>query len=64
MPHVLSAGFGMDVTWKAYVRLGNWYRMEDGIEDSLRFLHDRVDLPVKQMLTRDQCESIKAKAKD
>ncbi|KAJ5374894.1 Phospholipase/carboxylesterase/thioesterase [Penicillium concentricum] len=49
MSHVLSAGFGMDVTWKAYEGLGHWYRVEDEIEDILRFLQDRTDLPVKQM---------------
>ncbi|OQD65018.1 hypothetical protein PENPOL_c006G05750 [Penicillium polonicum] len=56
MSHVLSAGFGMDVTWKAYEGLGHWYRVEDEIEDILRFLQDRVDLPVRQVLPQDQRE--------
>ncbi|CAI7608503.1 unnamed protein product [Penicillium viridicatum] len=56
MSHVLSAGFGMDVTWKAYKGLGHWYRVEDEIEDILRFLQDRVDLPVGQVLPQDQRE--------
>ncbi|OQE20640.1 hypothetical protein PENFLA_c016G07254 [Penicillium flavigenum] len=54
MSRVLSAGFGMDVTWKAYEGLGHWYRVEDEIEDILRFLQDRVDLPVKQVPTQGQ----------
>ncbi|KAJ5504216.1 hypothetical protein N7463_007090 [Penicillium fimorum] len=45
MSHVLSAGFGMDVTRKVYEGLGHRYRVEDEIEDILRFLQDRVDLP-------------------
>lgn len=56
MSHVLSAGLGMDVTWKAYEGLGHWYRVEDEIEDILRFLQDRVDLPVRQVLPQDQRE--------
>ncbi|KAJ5972171.1 uncharacterized protein N7479_002089 [Penicillium vulpinum] len=56
MSHILSAGFGMDVTWKAYEGLGHWYRVEDEIEDILRFLQARVDLPVKQVPSQDQHE--------
>ncbi|KAJ5823329.1 Phospholipase/carboxylesterase/thioesterase [Penicillium robsamsonii] len=56
MSHVLSAGFGMDVTWKAYEGLGHWYRVEDEIEDILRFLQDRADLPVKQLPSQDERE--------
>jgi hypothetical protein len=39
----------MDVIWKAYERLGHWYRVEDEIEDILNFLQDRVGLPVRQV---------------
>ncbi|KGO37928.1 Phospholipase/carboxylesterase/thioesterase [Penicillium expansum] len=56
MSHVLSAGLGMDVTWKAYEGLGHWYRVDDEIEDILRFLQDRVDLPVKQVPSQDRRE--------
>lgn len=54
MSHVLLSGLGMDVTWKAYEGLGHWYRVEDEIEDILRFLGDRVDLPVKRVPCQDQ----------
>lgn len=47
MSHVLSNGFGMDLTWKSYEGLGHWYRVEDEIEDILCFLQDRISLPVK-----------------
>lgn len=50
MSHVLSTGFGMDVTWKAYEGLGHWYRVKDEIEDILCFLQDRVKLPVEPVL--------------
>ncbi|CAI7623845.1 unnamed protein product [Penicillium glandicola] len=56
MSHVLSVGLGMDVTWKAYEGLGHWYR-EDEIEDILRFLQDRVDLPVTEVPYQDQCDN-------
>ncbi|KAK4865004.1 hypothetical protein LT330_001627 [Penicillium expansum] len=56
MSHVLSAGLGMDVTWMAYEGLGHWYRVDDEIEDILRFLQDRVDLPVKQVPSQDRRE--------
>ncbi|KAJ5169562.1 Phospholipase/carboxylesterase/thioesterase [Penicillium coprophilum] len=55
MSHVLSAGFGMDVTWKAYEKLGHWYR-EDEIEDILRFLQEKAGLSVKQTPSQDQRE--------
>ncbi|KAJ5476463.1 Phospholipase/carboxylesterase/thioesterase [Penicillium sp. IBT 31633x] len=53
MSHVLSAGLGMDVTWKAYEGLGHWYRVEDEIEDILNFLQDRVGLPVERVPFQD-----------
>lgn len=56
MSHVLSAGFGMDVTWKAYEGLGHWYRVEDEIEDILRFLQDTVNLPVRYVPPQNQGE--------
>jgi predicted esterase len=47
MTHVLSTGMGIDATWKAYEGLGHWYRVEDEIQDILKFLQSRVGLPVE-----------------
>ncbi|KAJ5779487.1 Phospholipase/carboxylesterase/thioesterase [Penicillium paradoxum] len=58
MNHVLSVGLGMDVTWKIYQGLGHWYRVQDEIEDILTFLQDRVDLPVKKLLTQRQRKQV------
>ncbi|KAE8352790.1 Alpha/Beta hydrolase protein [Aspergillus coremiiformis] len=47
MSRVLSAGLGMNVTWKSYQGLGHWYRVEDEIQDILKFLESHVELPVE-----------------
>ncbi|GLI80586.1 hypothetical protein PoHVEF18_008941 [Penicillium ochrochloron] len=54
MTHVLSMGMGMDVTWKAYEGLGHWYRIEDEIQDILKFLQSRVGLPVEPESSLDK----------
>ncbi|KAJ5930873.1 Phospholipase/carboxylesterase/thioesterase [Penicillium verhagenii] len=50
MSQVLSKGLGMDLTWKSYEGLGHWYRAEDEIQDILKFLQTRVNLPVEDDL--------------
>ncbi|KAJ6031553.1 Phospholipase/carboxylesterase/thioesterase [Penicillium herquei] len=44
MSRVLSTGLGMNVTWRPYEGLGHWYRVEDEIEDILKFLESRVQI--------------------
>ncbi|KAJ5738609.1 hypothetical protein N7493_001764 [Penicillium malachiteum] len=46
MSRVLSTGLGMNVTWKPYEGLGHWYRVEDEIEDILKFVESRVQIPL------------------
>lgn len=38
----------MDVTWKSYQGLGHWYRVEDEVEDILKFLETYVKLPLEK----------------
>lgn len=49
MCRVLSTGLGMNVTWKAYQGLGHWYRVNDEIEDILKFLKSHVKVPLKEV---------------
>lgn len=46
MVYLLSAGLGMDVTWKVYEGFGHWYKVPDEIDDILSFLKVKVNLPV------------------
>lgn len=46
MASILSDGFGMDVTWKAYEEFGHWYKVPDEIDDVLRFLKEKAGFPV------------------
>ncbi|KAF7122111.1 hypothetical protein CNMCM5793_000066 [Aspergillus hiratsukae] len=46
MASILSDGFGMDVTWKAYEEFGHWYKVPDEIDDVLRFLEEKAGFPV------------------
>lgn len=43
---ILSDGFGMDVTWKAYEEFGHCYKVPDEIDDVLRFLKEKAGFPV------------------
>ncbi|KAH8434994.1 alpha/beta hydrolase [Aspergillus melleus] len=45
MASVLSEGFGMDVTWKAYKDFGHWYKVPDEIDDVVHFLKEKVGIP-------------------
>ncbi|PLB41872.1 alpha/beta hydrolase [Aspergillus candidus] len=45
MTSVLSNGFGMDVTWKAYEDFGHWYKIPDEIDDMVDFLEEKVGVP-------------------
>lgn len=36
----------MDVTWKVYEGFGHWYKVPDEIDDIVRFLDDKVGVPV------------------
>ncbi|PLN84992.1 putative phospholipase/carboxylesterase [Aspergillus taichungensis] len=45
MASVLSNGFGMDVTWKAYEDFGHWYKIPDEIDDVVDFLKEKVGVP-------------------
>lgn len=36
----------MDVTWKVYEGFGHWYKMPDEIDDIVRFLQEKVGVPV------------------
>lgn len=47
MSRVLSTGLAMDVTWKSYEGLGHWYRVEDEIQDILKFLESHAELLVE-----------------
>lgn len=47
MSRALSTGLAMNVTWKSYDGLGHWYRVEDEIQDILRFLESHAELPVE-----------------
>lgn len=46
MALILSSGFGMDVTWRAYEEFGHWYRVPEEIDDVVPFLKDKVAVPV------------------
>lgn len=45
MASILSDGFGMDVTWRAYEGFGHWYKVPDEIDDVVRFLKESVGVP-------------------
>ncbi|KAJ5652261.1 Phospholipase/carboxylesterase/thioesterase [Penicillium longicatenatum] len=38
---------GINVTWKSYEGLGHWYRVEDEIQDILKFLESHAGIPVE-----------------
>ncbi|KAJ5711129.1 Phospholipase/carboxylesterase/thioesterase [Penicillium malachiteum] len=46
MSEVLSTGLGINVTWRPYEGLGHWYRVQDEIEDILKFLASRIQIPL------------------
>lgn len=46
MAAILSDGFGMDVTWKAYENLGHWYEVPTEIDDAIQFLQEKAGFPV------------------
>ncbi|KAJ5669533.1 Phospholipase/carboxylesterase/thioesterase [Penicillium macrosclerotiorum] len=43
---MLSKFLKMNVTWKPYQGLGHWYRVEDQIEDILKFHEAHVRIPL------------------
>ncbi|KAE8312515.1 Alpha/Beta hydrolase protein [Aspergillus transmontanensis] len=45
MASILSDGFGMDVTWKAYEEFGHWYKVPDEIDDVVSFLKEKLGVP-------------------
>ncbi|KAB8211877.1 Alpha/Beta hydrolase protein [Aspergillus parasiticus] len=45
MASILSDGFGMDVTWKAYEEFGHWYKVPDEIDDVVCFLKEKLGVP-------------------
>ncbi|KAE8357953.1 Alpha/Beta hydrolase protein [Aspergillus caelatus] len=45
MASILSDGFGMDVTWKAYEEFGHWYKVPDEIDDVAYFLKEKLGVP-------------------
>jgi predicted esterase len=45
---ILSDGFGMDVTWKAYEEFGHWYKVPDEIDDAVRFLKEKAGFLVAE----------------
>ncbi|KAB8220933.1 Alpha/Beta hydrolase protein [Aspergillus novoparasiticus] len=45
MASILSDGFGMDVTWKAYDEFGHWYKVPDEIDDVVCFLKEKLRVP-------------------
>lgn len=47
MAPILSDGFGMDVTWKAYEEFGHWYKVPDEIDDVVRFLKEKAGFLVE-----------------
>ncbi|KAI9372285.1 Alpha/Beta hydrolase protein [Aspergillus egyptiacus] len=49
MADVLSDGFGMDVMWKEYKEFGHWYKVPDEIDDVVRFLSEKVGVPVEDV---------------
>ncbi|KAJ5995714.1 Phospholipase/carboxylesterase/thioesterase [Penicillium waksmanii] len=49
MCRVLLTGLGMNVTWKAYQGPGHWYRVNDEIEDILKFLESHVKVPLEEV---------------
>lgn len=46
MASILTDGFGMDVTWKAYEEFGHWYKVPDEIDDAVRFLKEKAGVYV------------------
>ncbi|EAW19605.1 alpha/beta hydrolase [Aspergillus fischeri NRRL 181] len=46
MASILSDGFGMDVTWKAYEEFGHWYKVPDEIDDVVLFLKEKAGFSV------------------
>ncbi|KAL5341366.1 Alpha/Beta hydrolase protein [Aspergillus crustosus] len=46
---ILSDGFEMDVTWKAYDEFGHWYKVPDEIDDILQFLKAKTTVPVAEL---------------
>ena len=48
MSRTLLTGLGMNVTWNSYQGLGHWYRVEDEVEDILKFLESHVKLPLEK----------------
>lgn len=46
MALVLSSGFGMGVTWRAYDKFGHWYKVPKEIDDVVCFLKERAAVPV------------------
>ncbi|RHZ58129.1 uncharacterized protein CDV56_103020 [Aspergillus thermomutatus] len=46
MASILSDGFGMDVTWKAYEEFGHWYKVPNEIDDAVQFLKEKAGFPV------------------
>ncbi|KAE8140804.1 Alpha/Beta hydrolase protein [Aspergillus pseudotamarii] len=45
MASILSNGFEMDVTWKAYEEFGHWYKVPDEIDDVVCFLKEKLGVP-------------------
>ncbi|KAL4930692.1 alpha/beta hydrolase [Aspergillus undulatus] len=48
MVAILTAGLGMDVTWKAYEEFGHWYKVPEEIDDILKILEEKVGVLVEQ----------------
>lgn len=48
MASILSDGFGMDVTWKAYEEFGHWYKVPDEIDDVVEFLKEKAGFTVAE----------------
>ncbi|KAF4183479.1 hypothetical protein CNMCM8927_004938 [Aspergillus lentulus] len=49
MASILSDGFGMDVTWKAYEEFGHWYKVPDEIDDVVWFLREKAGFPFENV---------------
>lgn len=47
MASILSDGFGMDVTWKAYADLGHWYQIPGEIDNAVQFLQEKAGFLVQ-----------------
>ncbi|GFF43314.1 LOW QUALITY PROTEIN: acyl-protein thioesterase 1 [Aspergillus udagawae] len=48
MASILSDGFGMDVTCKAYEEFGHWYKVPDEIDDMVLFLKEKAGFPDRE----------------